>query len=207
MSEETVESPSTDIGRQQIAAVYAKAFLAAVEKSGQTSAPVEELQSLAADVLQKNSRFEKVLASPRLKPEEKIRLIDDTLGSQLSQGAAQFLRVIANHGRLDCLRDICVAVRRQYNDARGVAEVQLVTAHDLSAGLLGRIRSSLKKHLGQEVELIIKTDPSLIGGMVIRIGDKVYDSSVRQRLASLRKESVEKTVQQMRDAADRFAAA
>ena len=206
MSEENFESKSTDIGRQQIAAVYAKAFLAAAGKTGQVAERVEELQSLSSGVLRKNRSFEKVLASPRLKPEEKIGLIDRTLGSQLSKEVGQFLRVIAIHGRLDCIRDICVAVREQYNVEQGVLEVQLTTATEMQSGLPDRIRAALTSHLGQDVELATQTDPSLIGGMVIRIGDKVHDSSVRQRLVSLRQETVDKTIQQMRDAADRFSA-
>lgn len=206
MSEETVETQSTDIGRQQIAAVYAKAFLAAAEKSGKASDRVEQLQSLVTDVLKPNPQFEKVLSSPRLKPEEKIGLIDRTLGSKLTKEVGQFLRVIANHDRLDCIRDICTAVRQQFNESQGIAEVQIMSANPLSSGLIKQIQSALKSQLGQEVSLDQKTDPDLIGGLVIRIGDKVYDGSVRQKLATLRQETVDKTVQQMRDAGDRFSA-
>ena len=195
---------SADIGKQQIAAVYAKALLGAAENAHTTDAVVEELDSLVDDVLTRFPHFEIVIGSPRISQEEKTQLIDRVLGSQASENLLVFLKVLIQHERLDCLRQIRGEVRRQFNELRNRVEVEVTTAHGLPDDLRQQIIDKLRERLGCEVDLTAKTEESLIGGLVVRVGDTVVDGSVRNKLAQMRGQAVQRVVEQIHEQGARF---
>ena len=205
MTEHHVQQPKADIGRQQVGSVYAKALLAAAANSNTVDQDLDEFAELLTTLVENQPAFEATLASPRIAAEEKIGLLDKTLQGHVSEGLLKFLKVVCRHGRLDCLREIYLAARQQHNDSKGVRQVHVTTAESLDDHMSGRIQQELTAHLQHEVELIKHVDPSVIGGMIIRIGDMVYDSSVRQKLSSMRQQTVANTAQHMRDSIDRFA--
>jgi len=192
-----------DIGRQRIGQVYAKALLAATEKSG-SHAAVAELGQLVGELFEKSPRFEAALSSPRLTVPEKLSLIDKTLAGGISGELLRFVKVICEHGRLDCLRSIYVAARSMRNEQRGVVQVKMVTASPIDAATVEQVKSRLQEQLGSEVDLNTATDPKLIGGVLLRIGDKVYDGSVARKLELLRDQAIAATVEEIRHAGGKF---
>ncbi len=198
-------SQSIDIGKQQVGKVYAKALLAATEKSGSDTV-VAELGAMVGELFRKAPRFEEALASPRVTVPEKLQLIDSTLNGRVSNELLRFVKVVCEHGRLDSLKDIYFAARTMLNRKKGIIQVQMVTAEPVDTGLVEQVRQSLKQKLGSDVEVSTSIDPKLLGGVLIRVGDKVYDGSVARKLELLRDQAVEKTVSQMRETASRFAA-
>lgn len=205
MTDHQVQQPKADIGKQQIGTVYAKAFLAAAAQSQSVDQDLDEFGALVATVLNQQPTFEATLSSPRVAVEEKIGLLDRTLKGNVSEGLLKFLKVVCRHERLDCLREIYLAARDQHHQAKGVVQVHVTTAEALDGGMSERVKSELGQHLKSEVDLVQKVDPSIVGGMIIRIGDMVYDSSVRQKLASIRQKTVDNTSQQMRESLEKFA--
>src|SRR5262245_50049210 len=132
-----------DGGRQHLGSVYAKALLGAVEKDRQGDEIVEELELLISDVLDKLPQVEETLKTPRLTHEERLPIIDKAFSGRLSPTLLTFIKVVSKHGRLDCLRAIARAARRQLNTARGRVDVIVETAHPLSNPLRERIVSRL----------------------------------------------------------------
>ena len=197
-------SESGDIGKQQVAAVYAKALIGASEKTGATDRLVEEMDSLVADVLDKFPGFEGTLSSPRLSPEEKIQLLSRVFGGRASDEMQTFLKVLCQHERLDCLREIRRAFRHQHNLLRNRVEVEVTTAQEVPDHLREQIVGTLQEKLGCEVQLLTKLDESLIGGLVVRVGDTVVDGSVRNQLAQMRAQAVQRIVEQIHDDGGRF---
>lgn len=197
-------SETGDIAKQQIAAVYVKALVGAAEKSGTTDQLVEEMDSLVDDVLQHFPGFEVTLGSPRLSPDEKIQLIDRVFEHRASNEMRTFLKVLSRHERLNCLREIRRELRHQHNLLRNKTEVEVTTAHELSDDLRGKIVGALQEKLGCEVHLIPKRDDSLIGGLVVRVGDTVVDGSVRNQLKQMRAQAIQKVVEQIHEDGGRF---
>ncbi len=195
---------SADIGKQQIAAVYAKALLGAAENAHTTDAVVEELDSLVDDVLARFPHFEIVIGSSRISQDEKTQLIDRVLGGRASENLLVFLKVLNQHERLDCLRQIRGEVRRQFNELRNRVEVEVTTAHGLPDDLRQQIIDKLRERLGCEVDLTAKVEESLIGGLVVRVGDTVVDGSVRNKLAQMRGQAVQRVVEQIHEQGARF---
>lgn len=199
-------SETADIGKQQVAAVYAKALIGAAEKAGTTDTVVEELGSLVNDVLVKYPGFESTMSSPRLSPEEKMSMIDRVFGSRASEQIQTFMKVLSQHERLDCLRQVHAEAVRIRNDLRKKTQVLVTTAHGLSEQEKQNLVHELQLKMSCEVELTHKIDEEIIGGLVVRVGDTVVDGSVRNRLQQMKAQAVKRVVEQIHDSGDdRFA--
>ncbi|MEX0819654.1 MAG: ATP synthase F1 subunit delta [Pirellulaceae bacterium] len=196
-----------DTGQQYLGGVYAKALLGATEAVGNSEAVLDELNSFVEEVLTKVPNLEAILSSPRIAAETKAAMIDKALGGKVSIELLNFLKVVARHGRFDCIEAIRQAMRQQLNELRGRVEVYLVAAQPLSQESRDLIENRLKTLLGKDVDLRVDVDDELIGGVTLRIGDTVYDASVANRLVRLKQELLSKTGQQLRDNLDRFALA
>jgi F-type H+-transporting ATPase subunit delta len=194
-----------DSSRQHLAMVYAKALLGAAESAGQADAVVDELDSLIDDVLNKLPQFDTILKSPRVTHEERLPLLEKSLGGRLSPTLHTFLKVLSRHGRFDCLRAIARAARDQLNTSRGRVEVIVETAHPISNPIRERIVVQLNRLLGREVMLTTQVNADLLGGMVVRVGDTVYDASVVARLKRMQEVTLDQTKQRIRESIERFA--
>jgi F-type H+-transporting ATPase subunit delta len=193
-----------EVGAEHIADVYAQGLLGATEAAGQTAAVVEEFDALTAEVLDRFPQFEAVLASALVLPQEKAALIDRVFGGRASAIFVNFLKVVARHGRLDCLRAIHHQTRVRYDALRNRIPVRLTTAAPLDRALADRIRDNLRAAIGGEPVLELATDPDLIGGAVLRIGDTLYDGSVANQLQNLREEIIQRSAHEIQSRRDRF---
>jgi len=179
-----------DVGQQKVGAVYAKALLGA---AGNIDSVLDELQSIVEDVLATNAQVNDMLASPRIPLEAKIAVIDKAF-NKADKVLLHFLKVVAGHGRLDCLQEIYRSARNMANIAQGRIAVQVKTAEPLTDALREQVAGQLKKLLNSDVVVEARTDPELIGGMVVRVGDTVYDGSISTRLQKLRRDALARTV-------------
>lgn len=194
-----------DASRQQLGTVYAKALLAAAETAGNADQVVEELEAIVSDVLDKLPQLDQLVRSPRLTHEERLPILEKAFGGRVSPTTLTFLKVVSRHDRLDCLRAIARAARKQLNTARGRVEVIVETAFPLSNPVRERITTRLNKLLGSEVILQTRINEELLGGLVVRIGDTVYDGSLASQLKRLEQVTLEKTKQTIRESIQRFA--
>jgi F-type H+-transporting ATPase subunit delta len=192
-------------GLAHLGTVYAKALLGAAEKAGQSQQVLEELESLVADVLDKLPQLDAAFSSPRLSVEEKTALIDQAFAGKMSPTMMHFLKVVARHDRLGALRAILQSARKLYNELKGRVEVRVETAGPLSNPLRDQIVARLTQMLGREVVLTTEVNPELIGGLVVRIGDTVYDGSLAARLRSMQEVTLEHTKQSIRQSLEKFA--
>lgn len=200
-----VEQPTVfDTGQQQLGAVYAKALLGAAEAAGTTDEVVEQIDSFVNDVLLNVKGLYGVLASPRIAVEEKEKVLDQAFGDKMDGTLLRFLKVTARHGRLDCIRAIAEQVRSQFNELRGIVEIVVQTATELESATLETIKQRLESSLGKTVQVKTEIDPSIIGGLVVRDGDTVYDGSLANRIARMETDAVSKIVQTLREQSDRF---
>ncbi len=194
-----------NIDKQRLAAVYAQALLGATEKRNQSEAVVAELDSLIDDVLQRFPALELVLATPRIAPAEKAAMLDRIFGGRMSPDLLDFLKIVGRRGRLDCLRAIRRAARDELNRLRQRLAVQVTTATPLNEELRHRIAQRLQALFGRDVDLQCREDPAILGGLVVRVGDRVYDGSIANQLTRMKQDTITQTVHQLREALDRFA--
>jgi F-type H+-transporting ATPase subunit delta len=204
MAKSGKNSEIIDAGRQHLGSVYAKALLGAAEKAGRADEVVEELEAIVADVLSKLPQLDEALKTPRLTHEERLPILDKAFGGRVSDTTLTFLKVVSKHARLDCLRAIARSARKLLNTTRGRVEVIVESAYPLSNPLRDRIVGRLTELLGQQVILSTAVNESLLGGLVVRVGDTVYDASLASRLKKMQEVTLDHTKQAIRESIDRF---
>jgi F-type H+-transporting ATPase subunit delta len=183
-------------GAEQAALLWAEVFL--------TDSLVAEFDSLVADVLDPMPELEQLLASPSISREEKVGILHRTLGSQASKELLRFLEVVCRRGRLDRLRTIHRQTHALYEQACGGVRVQVTTAVPLSAELARRVAAQFRELVGGPPILEQVVDPSLIGGIVVRVGDTVYDGSLAAQLEETRQRMIQRTAHEVQTRRDRF---
>ncbi|RPI89298.1 MAG: ATP synthase F1 subunit delta [Planctomycetaceae bacterium] len=186
-----------------IARVYAAALLNAVPADQQPGV-IEELQSFVQDVLPANPGYQRLLASAVVGRDDKLRLISNVVSGRGSELFTNFLKVLAKHNRLDLLPVICRQVGLQYEILTGKRRVQVTTAHPVSEETGQAIQQSLAQTLPYTPIVELAVDPTLLGGMRIRVGDTVYDGSLRARLKQMRHRVEHRSTHEIQSGRNRF---
>jgi F-type H+-transporting ATPase subunit delta len=193
-----------DVREEQIARVYAQAFMGVAVKSRDPTALVGEVASLVEDVLGSFPQLDHTLRSELIAAEEKGRLLDRIFRGRTSDQVLNFLKVLAAHGRLSLLRPIARILKKLDAARRGLTEVEIRVAAPLEENLRQEIENRLRKTFRGEPVLQVAVDPSLIAGMIVRVGDRVYDSSLHTQLEQARRAMIERATETIEMHADRF---
>ncbi len=198
------EGVAFDVGAQRLAQIYAKALLGAGESAKSTPALLDELRSFCSEVLDKYPAFDRVLSAGTISVVEKAQIIDRVVHGRASALFTNFVKVVAAHGRLDILRTILRVAEQLHDEAQGKVRVQVTTAVPLDDRGAARVVERLRVLLGKEPSLTHKVDPELIGGIVIRSGDTVFDGSVASQLKELSEQMINRSVHEIQSRRDRF---
>jgi F-type H+-transporting ATPase subunit delta len=192
-----------DVDAERLARVYAEAGLDAAGGIAEQESLVEELESVA-DVLKQDRRLAQIIASELISKDEKIAMLDRLFGAKLSTATLNLLKVMARHKRLGLIRDAAKVARKMWFDRSGRVPVQLETANELDAVLEQEILTAFARVLGSDPIVTQWVNPDLIGGFVLRVGDRVYDGSVRTRLEHMRQGMVNRAVEAIQRSPERF---
>ena len=129
--------------------------------------------------------FALLMQAPEINPEERSKALDSVLPS-LSDGARNLLMLIAKRGAVKVLPQVYSRFQELSDAAQGVVRVQVTSAIELTDADRKRITEQLATSLGKEVRITTTVKPALLGGLVIRVGDRVIDASAQQRLQALK---------------------
>ncbi len=144
-----------------------------------------ELQGLAG-LIRESKDFERVLRSPVISREDQAKALDAILKKQGASPLTQrFVGLLAHNRRLFVLPDIIDAFSRRLARARGESTADVVSAQPLTPEQLAAISLALKKVVGTQVVLSTRTDPSLLGGLIVKVGSRMIDSSLKTKLLRL----------------------
>ncbi|HKI31288.1 MAG TPA: ATP synthase F1 subunit delta [Gemmataceae bacterium] len=181
-----------DAGSRRVSRVYAEALLDAAQKRDQLPQVLEEFTSLLDDLFRADPQFEAFLASGAISRKPKAEVIHRAFDGRASDTFRNFLLVLNDHQRLELLRGIYEAVRELYDERSGRMRVVVNSAVPLPDDQRERLLHELREKYRKEPVLTIRVDPALLGGLVIRVGDWLYDGSVRMRLDNIRKQLIER---------------
>lgn len=193
-----------DPASQQVATIYAKALLAATANGDKAGAALDELAAIQRDVFQAHPKLTEILASAFVETDDKLGILDRTFGGRVSPLVMNFLKVLAKHDRLSVLKDLVHIARDLYIKQQGRVSVEVTTATPLTDAQTAEIQQQLRALLGAEPVLSPKIKPELIGGVVLRVGDTVYDGSVAAQLAEMRGRIINRSVHEIQSRRDRF---
>jgi len=129
--------------------------------------------------------------SPIINADTKQRVMDKIFGNKWNELTEKYVHLIIAKGREPFLRSIIEEFLRQYNEIKGITHVTISSATILSADVQQQLKKAIQDTTGAK-EIIIEQqiDPSLIGGFVISVGDKMYDASVSHKLQALKKQLI-----------------
>jgi F-type H+-transporting ATPase subunit delta len=182
-----------DVGAMHVARIYAEALLDAAAKHGQADAVLEEFRELVETVLKPNPQLLEFFANKTIGKEKKAEVLKKVLTGRVSDVLANFLMVLNEHERLGLLGPILHAYLDLNNRRARRVVVQVRSAVPLLDHQRERLANELRRAFGQEPVLEAQVDPDLLGGLVVKVGDWLYDASVRNRLESVRNQINERS--------------
>jgi F-type H+-transporting ATPase subunit delta len=138
-----------------------------------------------ASAIVTDAQVGKLLSSPHVTPDQLVELIAGVAGQSLDANGKNFLNTLAQNRRLGLLPEIAAMYEQLRAEIEQVADVDVVSATQLTDAQRDRLTGVLKKRLQREIRLHVSVDPSLIGGAVVRSGDLVIDGSLKARLDRL----------------------
>lgn len=169
-----------------VAKNYAEALLAAAERLGQVE-PIGRLMDALAGAIQSDETIAVVLDSPRVTKAVKSRLLAEALEGSAPVEFVRFLGAVVRRGRQGLLQDIAQAYQALVDVKQNRVHAGVTLSGPADESLQQRIIERLGKVLGKEVRAHFRPDARILGGVVVRVGDRVYDGSLKRRLNLLRR--------------------
>lgn len=172
---------------EAVARRYAKGLLGAALEKGEALEPLTEQLTALAEAVDSHAGLEGLLLNPAVEPEKKVAVLNE-IAAALGAGemAQRFIEVLGTNERLDHLRLAVKVFNTMADDELGVVNAEITSPHPLEPGAVEDLKQKLAQAAGRAVRLDVKTDPDLLGGLTTRIGDVVYDGSLRHQLAQMR---------------------
>lgn len=168
-----------------VARSYAEALFELGERHGVQA----ELAAAAAElvrVLKSEPRVARFLESPRVEPGVKAQVLATALGDRVPPQFLKYLQVVLQKRRMSLLLPILAEYRLLLDEYAGRLHVTITLAREPDEGTEREIASELSRLLGRQVIPHITVDPAILGGIVVRYGDRLIDGSLRRRIQSLR---------------------
>jgi F-type H+-transporting ATPase subunit delta len=174
-----------------VARSYAEALVNAASKSNEAEAVVDELEEIEGDVLRPHPKFAELLASPGVPSHEKDRILSEAFDGRAMPMVSRFLKVLNAHGRLGLIAPVAREARALWDRKQNRKPVAIRSARELDEGQKEALRGKVASMIGATPILSYRVDPSLIGGLVVQVGDDVYDASIKTKLERMRRQLVE----------------
>lgn len=166
-----------------IARPYAQAAFDIAKEKGDLKGWSDMLQLIAA--VSSDAVMNDMIGNPSIEREKITDIIVDVCGDNLNDTAKNFVKVLAENGRLNVATEIAQGYEEHRAEAEKTVEAEVTSAFPLSDAQIKSVTDALKKRLGREVNLVTKIDETIVGGAIIRAGDLVIDGSVNGQLEKL----------------------
>ncbi|MFC7371528.1 F0F1 ATP synthase subunit delta [Fictibacillus iocasae] len=137
---------------------------------------------LVKSVISSNKDLMKVLAHPKVTTSQKKELVKDSIGAELSTPVMNTLFLLVDRNRISLIGEMADQFINLANDAQGVADAKVYSVRPLSADETAELEKTFTARLGKKLRIENIIEPSLIGGMKIRIGNRIFDGSVSGKL-------------------------
>ncbi|MBP7342022.1 MAG: ATP synthase F1 subunit delta [Smithellaceae bacterium] len=165
---------------------YARAFFEIAEEEKKLEQYYAELRQFSS-IIDGNKDLKDFLANPIFEQDSKKKILEQIIGKlSLSPMTINFLKLLVDKKRIDVLPDIETCYRQLMDETLKKVRVTVKTAFPLSGEIQAHMLAGLKKMTGRDVEVTLEDDQSLLGGIVIGVGDTLYDGSIKNQLNNMR---------------------
>ena len=172
------------MSQSTVARRYATALYEEADDSGVLETVDDDVLMLR-ESLESNDELARFFQSPVIPQEKKDTIIQTLLGDRVSELVVRFLRLLVQKDRETMTKGIMDAYQSLRDEQRGIVDVQVAVAKPLADDDRESVVAALETKTGKTIRLHEHVKPELIGGIVIRIGDAVFDGSVRNKLSNL----------------------
>jgi F-type H+-transporting ATPase subunit delta len=169
-----------------VAGRYATALFELASEANAIDAVSADLNSFSA-MIGESADLKRLITSPAFSAEEQVAAVKALLAAAGIGGiAGNFIGFVASKRRLFALPGMIAGYRALVAEAKGIVSAQVTVAEEPSAKRLDEIRATLKAVAGKDVDVAIKVDPAIIGGLVVKMGSRMVDASLKTKLNSIR---------------------
>jgi F-type H+-transporting ATPase subunit delta len=169
-----------------VAGRYASALFSLAQEQRQTGEVAAALGTVAA-MIAESPDLQRLVRSPVYSAAEQTKALGALLDRAGVSGiAANFVRLVAAKRRLFGLSDMIRDYNKLYDAARGVTRAEVTSAAPLADEQIAALKDQLRGTAGKEVDLSLKVDPAIIGGLVVKLGSRMVDGSLRTKLNAIR---------------------
>jgi F-type H+-transporting ATPase subunit delta len=176
-----------------VASRYARALFLVTEKRGETVQALEDVKGLLP-ILAPGTRIANFLSSPGVRPADKRAVLKKGLDGRLGRTAAVFMDLLLRKQRLPLFATIVTEFEALVEKAQGIQRATVTSAVELTEAERDRLHRELERVTNGRVRLEADVDPALLGGAMVRIGDRIIDRSVRSLLDTIREQLHEVSV-------------
>lgn len=166
---------------------YAEALFQVGEESNSTEKLYNELKAVV-DIIKENKEFANILKSPIVSKEDKKDLISNIFGSQIDKEMLNFLKVLADKDRLSLTSSITEVFKGLLNDKNNILEGVAITAVPMKDDELEGLQGKLSAKYNKTVILKNEVDESVLGGVLVRLGNEEIDGTVKNRLDKMKEQ-------------------
>lgn len=166
---------------------YARALLNAAVKEGNLKDVYQDATAFC-QVMTDNQKFKHFLKSPQTLTQDKKTILETTIGSKASKLFSKFLVLLIDKKRFSSVEEIIEVFVSLYEQHEGIVEARVTTAVEIDESIKEKIRKKLEKETKKKIRLMTHVDDGIIGGMVVVIGDKIIDGSIRYQMEKLKRE-------------------
>jgi F-type H+-transporting ATPase subunit delta len=169
---------------------YAQSILELANEQKQAEAIGQELAALK-QIIDQNPTIREVFTNPAISADERDQLLQRVFKNKIAPLLFNTLGVLNQHNRLGLISQIAQAYEDLLEKQLGKVEVDLTVAQKLDQNQLDEAKRRISEALGRDAIVHLYVDDGIIGGMIMRVGDKLIDSSVRYQLAAMKKQLLE----------------
>ena len=166
---------------------YAKSLIALAKEQNNLDAVYSDMQQLASTI-EESKELSLLLKSPIVKPSKKQEILRAIFSSKVSELTIKFLELISSRKREGIVEGIAKSFVSQYKELNNITVAQVTSAVKLDSEQRDKILQLINKDHKGQVEIEESINPDLIGGFVVRVGDKQVDASIRRELEDLKQE-------------------
>jgi F-type H+-transporting ATPase subunit delta len=190
----TVLDDSAEVGARR----YAEALINVAAARGNVDEVLDEIDQIVEKVMRLHPELGDIFNSPTLAQSDRDRLLIRLYENRVQPVVLNFVRLLNRSHRLDLLPAIARQAHESWDRRQGRKAVTVRSAAPLDQDQLARLAGRLRNLIGAEPILRLEVDPGLIGGILVQVGDEVYDSSIRSQLERLRRQLVHDKLQEVR---------
>lgn len=171
--------------RAVVAKRYAKALFEVAQEKGIVDQVREELKGIV-DTLHADADFSKFLLHPNINASDKLSVVGNVFAN-VSDTVSSVIHVLVNNGREAQIEELYQYYVQIANAATGSADAVVTTPQPLTEAEAAQVAAQFGQMIGKQIRITNVVDPSLLGGLSVRIGDRLYDGSLSSKLAKLEK--------------------